>query len=177
LLAFAHTVYVGPGRAHTGLDFANRRTSTGGSISGTIFVDRNGNGVRDASEPAQSGWRVYLDVNRNQRFDAGERSVVTGSNGAYAFADLAAGTYAVREVDQPGWTRPRGSPVVRLAAGATMADTNIGNVHVPSAVVNRLASIGGQPMTGKSVASLTANVTRPLVSGLRPTGVAALSGA
>jgi hypothetical protein len=170
LLPHSHTVYVGPGRAQTGVDFGNRRTANG-SIAGTVFHDRNGNGVRDAGEPAQSGWRVYLDANRNQRFDPGERNVVTGSSGGYTFTDLPAGTYAVREVDQPGWTRPAGSPVVKLAAGSAVVNVNIGNFHNAStAGVQRLAATRGQAMGSKGVANVTATLSAALVLDLRPAG-------
>ena len=176
LLPFAHTVYVGAGTDHAGVDFGNRRTGGGGSIAGLVFDDRNGNGARDAGEPGQAGWRVYLDANRNQRFDAGERNVVTPSGGAYRFAGLPAGTYAVREVDQAGWTRPRGSPVVALAARASVTNAHIANFRGASiagrvyhdADRNGVADSGGAGVAGIRVYD-DANPNRRLDAGERGT--------
>jgi subtilisin-like proprotein convertase family protein len=40
-------------------------------------------------------------------FSNGERSAVSGSTGTYTFQNVAAGTYDVRQVNQPGGRRPR----------------------------------------------------------------------
>jgi hypothetical protein len=115
-----------PSAAHT-VRAAAPGPTPAGRIAGVVFNDVNGNGVRNAGEPAQAGWRVFLDANRNGGFDAGERSVVTGSTGAYEFTDLAAGTYHVRTVDQPSWTRSAAAPVIKLAAGATASGRDHAN--------------------------------------------------
>ena len=104
-----------------------------GSIAGTVFNDLNGNAARDAGEPGQPGWRVFIDANRNGKLDAGERSVLTNSNGYYRFGGLGAGTYAIREVDQTGWARTAWSPTVTLAAGATATGRNFANFRSATA--------------------------------------------
>jgi hypothetical protein len=98
-----------------------------GSIAGTVFNDLNGNGVKDANEPGQSGWRVYIDANQNSAFDSTEKNVVTASSGAYSFIGLAAGTYNIREVDQSNWTRTNFSPTVTLTAGQAATGKNFSN--------------------------------------------------
>jgi protocatechuate 3,4-dioxygenase beta subunit len=50
-----------------------------------------------------AGFRVFLDLNGDGRFDAGDRSVLTNALGAYAFTGLGPGTYVVREVVPRGW--------------------------------------------------------------------------
>lgn len=83
-------------------DFANVAAAR---ISGTKFEDVNGNGQRDVDEQGLSGWTIFLDGNANGVLDAGERSVVTGSDGAYSFSDLLPGNYVVAEVMQDGWVQ------------------------------------------------------------------------
>lgn len=76
---------------------------TAPSISGMKFHDLNGDAVRQTGEPALSGWTTYLDINANGRLDGGEPSRVTDASGGYQFSGLAAGSYLVREVVEPGW--------------------------------------------------------------------------
>ncbi len=65
------------------------------------FDDQNCNGVWDGGETGLEGWTVYLDVNGNGRFDAGEPSTVTDVLG---IGDLpvAPGTYEVAAVVPEG---------------------------------------------------------------------------
>ena len=64
-------------------------------ISGTVYLDANKNGVKDAGEHGLSGFTVYLDANNNGSLDAGEKRVPTDADGAYAFA-ARPGLYHVR---------------------------------------------------------------------------------
>ncbi|MCA9047661.1 MAG: S8 family serine peptidase, partial [Planctomycetaceae bacterium] len=73
-------------------------------ISGIKYHDLDGDGLKDAGEPALSGWTVFLDTDDDGELDAGEVSVVTAADGTYTFSGLAAGTYNVAEVRQSGWT-------------------------------------------------------------------------
>jgi large repetitive protein len=73
------------------------------SISGSVYEDVNGNGVRDAGEPGIAGVPIQLtgtDVNMMMV----TRNVMTDSNGNYSFVGLLASNpagYIVREVMQP----------------------------------------------------------------------------
>ncbi|KKO00705.1 hypothetical protein LCGC14_0124790 [marine sediment metagenome] len=85
-----------------------------GSLSGQVFEDINGNGIRDGVEAGLDGWAVDL-----QNVDTGEpiqttttASVDLNGNGAidpqtesglYFFDGLFPGTYRVREVVPAGW--------------------------------------------------------------------------
>jgi protocatechuate 3,4-dioxygenase beta subunit len=102
-------------------------TLTTGSISGTVFNDLNGNGVKETGEPALANWRVYIDSNKNSRFDTGEKNILTGTSGTYNFTSLSAGTYNIREVDQSGWNRTASSPVVTLTSGQSATGKNFAN--------------------------------------------------
>ncbi len=81
------------------------------TISGTVFNDLNADGVKNTGESGQSGWTVYLDADGNGQLGTGETSTTTAADGSYSFDGLAAGTYTVAEVQQPGWqqTSPMGS--------------------------------------------------------------------
>ena len=56
-----------------------------GDVLVTVIHDVNGNGVRDAEDPALQGWTVDVDYNRNGALDAGEPSAVTNIDGDTAY--------------------------------------------------------------------------------------------
>ncbi|MCP4119573.1 MAG: hypothetical protein GY737_30065, partial [Desulfobacteraceae bacterium] len=66
-----------------------------GSIGDFVWDDRNRDGIQDAGEPGINGVTVYL----KDSSDMPIATTTTGSNGAYAFNGLCAGTYTV-EVDE-----------------------------------------------------------------------------
>jgi len=70
----------------------------GPSISGVVFADLNGNGVRDPSEPGVKGWQVNLCLSDMCR------SATTGSGGGYHFDD-ARGEYGLGMRVHFGWQR------------------------------------------------------------------------
>jgi hypothetical protein len=74
------------GQAVTGEVIGNIRTA---SISGSVFVDMNGNGSFDTGEPGASGITVKLNNG------ATTVSTTTAVNGTYSFPDLAPGTYTL----------------------------------------------------------------------------------
>ena len=107
-------------------------------ISGSKYEDVNGNGIVDAGDVAQPGWTIFLDGfaggTPDGMLDAGEPSVITDEAGAYTFSDVAAGTYAVTEVVQPGWvaTADVQQTVTVVDADATGVDflnTVPGSIH------------------------------------------------
>jgi uncharacterized repeat protein (TIGR01451 family) len=67
----------------------------GGSISGTVWMDKNGNGQIDPDEPGIPGVTVTLNNGTTR---------VTDQNGDYRFDNLPDGTYSVTETDLPGYT-------------------------------------------------------------------------
>jgi serine-aspartate repeat-containing protein C/D/E len=100
-----------------------------GTIAGTKFNDINSNGRLDAAEPPLVNWEIYLDLNRNNRLDGGEPVTRTNLQGNYAFVNVPADTYSVREVQQPGFrqTTPNPDPV-NVTSNATINNVNFGNV-------------------------------------------------
>jgi subtilase family serine protease len=79
-------------------------SSSGGSITGTVFNDTNGNGVKDSGDAGITGWTVYNDANNNAQLDSGELRTLTDANGNYTFSSLSAGNYKIRELlPATGW--------------------------------------------------------------------------
>lgn len=71
----------------------------GGSISGTVFYDKNGNGVEDAGDIGISGWTLELSGTN----PANDQTVTAGEGGVFIFRNLAPDTYTLNEVLEPGW--------------------------------------------------------------------------
>lgn len=82
------------------------------TLSGAVFEDVNGNRIQDTGEAGMANVAVYIDANDNGRFDSGERSTLTASNGEYSFTNLAAGDYVLRQVIPEHFeqTAPLGDP-------------------------------------------------------------------
>jgi len=100
-----------------------------GTIAGTKFNDINSNGRQDPGEQPLANWQIYLDLNRNNRLDGGEPSTLTNLQGNYAFVNIPADTYLVREVQQPGFiqTTPDPGPI-NVTSNANINNVNFGNV-------------------------------------------------
>ncbi len=100
-----------------------------GTIAGTKFNDINSNARQDPGEQPLANWQIYLDLNRNGRLDGGEPNTFTNPQGNYAFVNIPADTYLVREVQQPGFrqTTPDPGPI-NVTSNATIGNINFGNV-------------------------------------------------
>jgi SdrD B-like domain/Domain of unknown function (DUF4214) len=102
-------------------------TFPGGVIQGQKFQDTNDNGIHDAGEPGLQGWTIDL-INPG----TGQilQSTVTDSLGDYSFSGLTAGTYRVREVQQPGWMQTTTNPAdVTVTVGSDVTGVDFGNFH------------------------------------------------
>jgi hypothetical protein len=115
---------VSAGQNLAGENFGARQTvAASARVSGTVFNDANGNGKRDLGELGLGLWRVYLDLNKDGRYDAGDASALTDVSGNWSFGSLAAGTYVVRIVQNTGTatTTPVGGTYnVTLASGQSV---------------------------------------------------------
>lgn len=83
-------IVLGPGDDGVNYNFCEHEPST---IKGTVYYDRNDNGIQDAGEVGIAGTTVEL-------FDSLGNFVMTtttDANGDYCFENLLAGTYSVRE--------------------------------------------------------------------------------
>ena len=96
-------------------------------ISGFVFHDLDADALRGAGEAGLANWQIYIDEDRNGLFDPTEASVLTNDNGKYTFAALPAGTYRLRLVPQPGWTRTTvPSHTLTLENGQTATNRSFG---------------------------------------------------
>jgi Bacterial Ig-like domain (group 3)/SdrD B-like domain len=113
-------------------------TVVASSVSGTVFLDLNGNGVQDPGENGLAGITVYLDLNNSGQFVSGDPSAVTANNGSYTIGNLAPGTYTVRENLVPGsafYTTPTGGiGSATLTLGTPTATVNFGQIQTSVAV-------------------------------------------
>lgn len=76
----------------------------GAALRGTKYLDADADGQIDPGESGLAGITFYVDYDDDGVLDPGEPFGMTGATGAYAIVNIAAGTWKVREVGQPGWT-------------------------------------------------------------------------
>lgn len=76
------------------------------SISGTAFVDTDGDGIRDAGERGLAGVYVYFDLDGDNRPDLGEPGTNTASDGTYSLNfPTGSGPFTLRSDLDPGYER------------------------------------------------------------------------
>jgi len=74
-----------------------------GTLSGVVFSDTDTDGTQaPAGEPGIPGVKIVL-TGHDSTGKAVRRTTTTGTDGTYTFINLAAGTYAVREVQPAGY--------------------------------------------------------------------------
>ncbi|MEK7264040.1 MAG: SdrD B-like domain-containing protein, partial [Bacteroidota bacterium] len=92
------------------------------SVSGTVFVDNNGNGIKDVGEITASNWKLKLTGSTND-------STTSDANGNYIFQNVKAGSYTVSLAVQSGWmqTLPVASSYsLNVLSGNTIAEKQFG---------------------------------------------------
>ena len=130
------------GQNVTTVDFGYQSSTPTGSIGDYVWLDRNGDTVQDAGEPALGGVTVRLctpgpDTLPDTADDVVVTSAVTSGSGAYLFTGLAAARYVVKIDDT---TLPTGvtlttandPTVVDLVAGQNRLDVDFGYRHTGS---------------------------------------------
>ncbi|MCA9136374.1 MAG: hypothetical protein KDB00_06440, partial [Planctomycetales bacterium] len=129
----------------TGVNFGNQ-LRTDAAIGGTIFVDRDKDGVRDPGEEGLPGITVYLDVDGSGTLTPGDPSVVTSDDlfytpgideaGSYRFEKLGGGTYVVRQIVPPELESP-GSElehIITVGPADDISDLELGDEYRPSEI-------------------------------------------
>ncbi len=137
------TVTVTAGEMTSGVNIGESGKETGtASISGTVFNDLSLSGQFNSSDPGLAGRTVFLDVDGTGVPDSSNPSTKTDSNGDFTFSNLPAGKYTVDEVIAPfGSASPTTAPqTISLTAGQNVSGAMIGNL-VTSTVVPMTVSL------------------------------------
>ncbi|WP_313347698.1 SdrD B-like domain-containing protein [Stenotrophomonas sp.] len=82
-----------PAAGSSGNDFGELAAS----LSGTVYLDRNNNGVQDAGEPGLAGVQLQLPAGTVDVLGNAVTTAVTDADGRYRVEHLPAGTYSVTE--------------------------------------------------------------------------------
>lgn len=117
-----------PNHIYSGFDFGNTQQVVGG-ISGSVYHDSNGNSVRDGQEIGLAGWRVFADLNVNDRWDAGEPYAFTLADGTYQISGLGLGIYRVAEEINEGWVQTVPTSSCTYSVVLTASAPNAENIH------------------------------------------------
>ena len=159
----AHVIHVEPGQAVENLDFGNRRIEPG-SVHGTKWADRNGNGQRDNNEPGLAGVLIFSDLNGNTRLDDDEPRTRTMEDDPDTAVDetglywlrLDAGRHIIREIVPDGFrqtfppTGPIPLPIDEIGFAPDIFPI-VGGAHVvfvePGGTIEGL-DFGNQPLPG-----------------------------
>ncbi len=134
-----------------------------GTVSGTIFIDVNGNGVLDSGETGTGGITVTLSGT-----DGLGRTVsaqkTSGLDGTYAFTGLLPGTYKVASSEVPGTTRttPAAIDGIGLISAGIRTRNDFGLVNTAP----RVPTSSGPPTTPPATVPQPA-VTPPSTSNQR----------
>ncbi|MBI5214348.1 MAG: carboxypeptidase regulatory-like domain-containing protein [Ignavibacteriae bacterium] len=143
-----------------------------GSISGTKYNDKNGNGSRDEGDNGLAGWVINLT-------GSATASATTDANGNYSFSNLTSGTYTVREVAQNGWTQTSTNPAdINLTAGQNVSGVNFGNFQSVSLPVWKIGDSDGdgihddneQGLSGWTIVATKGVSTKTVVTNANGTG-------
>ncbi len=100
-------------------------------ISGSVFEDINGNGVKDGGEAALAGWQVWVDLDGDGVFDANEPSALTDATGKYRLSSVSGGTYRIEVFIPSGWVATLPGSAARkitIGNGGTTSNKNFGAV-------------------------------------------------
>jgi hypothetical protein len=95
-------------------------------IQGTVYRDRNRDGVKQGAELGLAGWRVFADLDNDGVWDDNELSALTNSRGRYRLDGLGAGTYRIRVVLPKTWTATVATRKVTLPSGGTTSHKDFG---------------------------------------------------
>ena len=144
-------------------------TPAPGAIGDRIWLDSNGNGLQDPTEPGINGVVVTLlsDTDGDGDYETTVATATTVGDGNYQFSNVVAGSYRTTATPPAGLTVTTPSPVVSLAPGATVDTADIGLTVTPSQPYDLLLTkrAGGAAVTGGLVTwTITASNIGPVAT-------------
>ncbi|MCL4549721.1 MAG: SpaA isopeptide-forming pilin-related protein [Bacteroidetes bacterium] len=99
-----------------------------GSICGMKYLDKNGDGKKDLTEPGIADWQINIG-------GPVDRSIKTDKEGKFCFDDLPPGTYIIKEEARTDWVQTDpASPdhyTVVLTSGQNLTGYYFGNKYEP----------------------------------------------
>ena len=108
--------------------FGNFRGVLTGTITGTKFLDVNGNGVQDAGEPGLAGVTITRTASINDPTGA-NLSVVTDAAGNFTFANVPFGNFTLTETVPTGFVQTAPPPPGTISATINFAQrSSAGNL-------------------------------------------------
>lgn len=112
------------GQTSTGWDFG---IAPAGSLSGVVFNDLDGDGLRSSGEPELTKWTVFNDMNLNGALDAGEYSMQL-SGSSYTFSNVRPGPHRLCVTPQADWVISSSAEqrTYLVLPGQTRANSDIG---------------------------------------------------
>ncbi|WP_145478595.1 SdrD B-like domain-containing protein [Stenotrophomonas rhizophila] len=125
-----------PAAGASGNDFGELAAS----LSGTVFLDRNNNGVQDAGEPGLPGVQLQLPAGTVDALGNAVVAVATDADGRYRFDHLLAGSYSVTEqAAQPSFN---GGPTLNgLTRAGSIDGTTVGVATAVASVPSAISAI------------------------------------
>jgi uncharacterized repeat protein (TIGR01451 family) len=118
------------------------------AITGVVWVDEDGDGVRDSGETLRIGGVTLTLSGTDDLGNPVNHTTTTAADGSYGFNDLRRGTYRVAESQPAAWAD---SGDVAGTAGGTLADDAISAIALGANVVASGYDFGE---TGSSLAGL-----------------------
>lgn len=82
----------------------NPSAPVGGAITGSVFDDLDGDGIRDSGESGRANAVIFLDTDMDGIRDSSEIFVSTSADGSFRFSGLGLNTYDVRQEVGPNTT-------------------------------------------------------------------------
>ncbi|MCI0702913.1 MAG: FG-GAP-like repeat-containing protein, partial [Planctomycetia bacterium] len=105
-------------------------TAQGGTVTGAVFNDSNGDGVRQGNESGIPGVVVFLDADGNGLLN-GESAAFSGSDGSFVLSSPVDGSFTIVAVPPAGSTVTTPATDVTLSGNTTVNGIAIG-VQTPS---------------------------------------------
>lgn len=130
-----------------------------GSISGTVFNDKDGDGIKDVGEAGIAGRIIWDDTDNDNKRDGYEPFATTDANGNYKLVYRPAGIHRVRQEVPGGWrqTSPSGglSNSVSLSTAQQATGRNFGTTTLAqiSGTVYNDTNANGDKDTGEGALS------------------------
>jgi O-glycosyl hydrolase len=151
-------------------------------ISGNVYNDLDGNGVRDITDPGIARRTIFNDTNGNATLDDGEASAFTDPDGNFVLAGLSDGDYLLRQIIPTGWFETTGGAMsAALIEGNSLAGVSFGSTGPAPVVTSLTFDVNASKPALRAMFST--NVTNSLspgdisiidmATGLKPSGTSA----